>query len=320
MRMICPVGSTSGPNSVSDTTTPSTATLAAPLTSCGVKNAPNFCGQFRISGRSMSVPWICVDQFWLPAITWARVLAPGATYCTPGSWRTASASSLRSVVDCPWPMRTPPCEKLPAFTRIMLVPADRTRSSIVVRAPVPSATMVMTAPTPMIIPSIVRTVRSLLRFSAFSAIRSVMRIDISVSSRAFVARFRRANFVARTLSVARPLRFLRPHRRFRQLRDRRVVVGRGQKLQFFRRHAPAGDWLIQLDPSVTEPHQAGAVLGDVHFVRDQHDGDAALHVQALEDVHDFHARARIEVAGRLVGEQDRRLVDERARDCDALLL
>ena len=40
MRIIWPVGSASGPNSVSDTTVPSTATLAAPLTSCGAKKAP----------------------------------------------------------------------------------------------------------------------------------------------------------------------------------------------------------------------------------------------------------------------------------------
>src|SRR5947208_2849085 len=45
-------------------------------------------------------------------------------------------------------------------------------------APSPSATMVMTAPTPMIMPSIVRAVRSLLRPRAFSAIRKTMNTDI----------------------------------------------------------------------------------------------------------------------------------------------
>ena len=48
--------------------------------------------------------------------------------------------------------------------------------------------------------------------------------------------------------------------------------------------------------------------------------DAALLVQALEDAHHFDARPRVEVAGRLVGQQDRRVVDQRARDRDALLL
>jgi hypothetical protein len=60
---------------------------------------------------------------------------------------------------------------LPAETMIMLVPADWICASIEVCAPVPSATMVMTAATPMIIPSIVSAVRILLRLSAFTAMR-----------------------------------------------------------------------------------------------------------------------------------------------------
>ncbi len=41
--------------------------------------------------------------------------------------------------------------------------------------------MVMTAPTPMIMPSMVSTVRILLRLSALSAIRSVMIMDMVIS-------------------------------------------------------------------------------------------------------------------------------------------
>ena len=55
-RMICPVGSTSGPNRLSETVWPSTATFCAELTSCDVKKLPYFIGQLRISGRSTSVP------------------------------------------------------------------------------------------------------------------------------------------------------------------------------------------------------------------------------------------------------------------------
>ena len=62
------------------------------------------------------------------------------------------------------------------------------------------------------------------------------------------------------------------------------------------------------------------VLGDVGLVRHEHDGDAALDVQPLKDAHHLDAGARIEVAGRLVRQQQRRVVDERARDGDALLL
>ena len=85
MRMTWPTGSTSAPNNCSCTTEPSTATFDAVATSTGLKNAPCVVGHERISGRSTSVPWICVPQFMLPATTWPRVLTPGATYWTPGT-------------------------------------------------------------------------------------------------------------------------------------------------------------------------------------------------------------------------------------------
>ena len=43
-------------------------------------------------------------------------------------------------------------------------------------------------------------------------------------------------------------------------------------------------------------------------------------VQALKDAHHFDAGPRVEVPGRLVRQQNRRVVDQRARDRDALLL
>ena len=58
-----------GPNSVSRHDRAEHGDLrGASSTSCGVKKLPYFVGQLRISGRSTSVPWICVVQFWLPAI------------------------------------------------------------------------------------------------------------------------------------------------------------------------------------------------------------------------------------------------------------
>ena len=65
------------------------------------------------------------------------------------------------------------------MTMIMFVPADWICASIDVCAPVPSATIVMTAATPMIMPSIVSAVRILLRLSALSAIRRIMKIDMA---------------------------------------------------------------------------------------------------------------------------------------------
>ena len=72
--------------------------------------------------------------------------------------------------------------------------------------------------------------------------------------------------------------------------------------------------------SVAERHDARAVLGDVRLVRDEHDRQALLAVEPLEDVHHLDARARIEVAGRLVGQQQLRVVHERAGNRHALLL
>ena len=82
------------------------------------------------------------------------------------------------VLDVPTPPRTPPEEKLPAFTVTMLVPAPLIWSSIMDWAPLPMATSVMTAATPMIIPSMVSPVRILLRPSALNAMRKVIAGDI----------------------------------------------------------------------------------------------------------------------------------------------
>jgi hypothetical protein len=54
-------------------------------------------------------------------------------------------------------------------------------------------------------------------------------------------------------------------------------------------------------------------------VRDHADGRAGA-VQLAEQVHDRFAAARVEVAGRLVGQQDERLAGDGARHRDALLL
>jgi acyl-CoA thioesterase-1 len=75
-----------------------------------------------------------------------------------------------------------------------------------------------------------------------------------------------------------------------------------------------------LDPPVAHPDHALGVLGDAGVVRHQDDGDPLLLVELLEHLQHLLARARVEVAGGLVGEQQARLVDERAGDRDALLL
>src|SRR6186997_3093984 len=228
----------------------------------------------------------------LPATTWPRVLTPGAMYCTPGTSRMASASSGVSELALPWPMRTPPCWKLPALTMIMLVPADWICVSIDDCAPVPSATIVITADTPMIMPSMVSAVRILLRASALKATRNTINKDMPIAF------------------CLQPSAFCFSY----------CLLDRGQVGELVGGGAPVGDGAIGLHHAVAERHDARAVLGDIRFVRDQHDGDAALDVEALEQPHHLDAGSRIEVAGRLVGQQDRRVVDQRARDRHALLL
>ena len=58
----------------------------------------------------------------------------------------------------------------------------------------------------------------------------------------------------------------------------------------------------------------------VRIVRHHDDGLAVLAVERLQQVEDLVAGLAIEVAGRLVAEQQRRIGDDRARDADALLL
>ena len=66
---------------------------------------------------------------------------------------------------------SPPLMKLPAVTCTMLVPADRSVRSMDALAPLPSATIAITAATPITTPSVVRPVRRRLRPSARQAMR-----------------------------------------------------------------------------------------------------------------------------------------------------
>jgi chromate transporter len=70
------------------------------------------------------------------------------------------------------------------------------------------------------------------------------------------------------------------------------------------------------------PHGlAGAILGLVAvFMGNDYDGDALFAIERLQCLHDFVGRAGVEISGRLVGEQHAWRIDERACDCDALLL
>ena len=59
---------------------------------------------------------------------------------------------------------------------------------------------------------------------------------------------------------------------------------------------------------------------ELGVVRDEHERPAAVAVDRHEQLDDLAAGGAVEIARRLVGQQDRRIVGERARDRDALLL
>ena len=147
--------------------------------------------------------------------------------------------------------------------------------------PLPTAIRTITEATPIVMPRIVRPERSLFAVMPPQAIRSVSRPIIA--------------------------------------EPRRRVVG-GLLLQRNGGAVVHADGAAVLDhAAVAERDHALGLLGDVGLVGDQHDRAAFL-VEAREDPQHLLGGARVEVAGRLVGEDHRRVGDERARDGDALLL
>src|SRR5437868_6034270 len=87
-----------------------------------------------------------------------------------------------------------------------------------------------------------------------------------------------------------------------------------------RRSLVASAALVARETAVLQLDDALAHLVDhLTVVRDHQDGRAAT-VDAVEELHDPHRRVGIEVAGRLVADEERRVIDEGARDRDALLL
>ena len=157
---------------------PITATGAAADTSDAAKNRPRANDHPFIAGNATSVPITCVYTRAVPAAAQPRSLTPAAYDFTPAIRPMASASSTVKVVAAPRPLAmfdsSPPRVKFPASTRTRLVPADRTSSDTVCFAPAPSATIVTTAPTPMLMPSAVSAVRSLCAASASTAMRRLI--------------------------------------------------------------------------------------------------------------------------------------------------
>src|SRR6266576_5106192 len=77
--------------------------------------------------------------------------------------------------------------------------------------------------------------------------------------------------------------------------------------------------MIIHDHAVAHHYVAFRISRDVLLVRDHDDGDAVL-VELLENGHDLDAGSAVEIAGRFVCQQYLWIIDQRARDRDALLL
>ena len=184
----------------------------------------------------------------------------------------------------PMPWRTGPNTFEPAEIVTTFVPALRMRSSIDDWAPCPMATMTITAATPMIMPSAVSAVRMALRRRAVTAMDNVMAGDMVGSL-------------------------------CRELLAPGVVLAKLVRRITALLHGP-----IEPHTPVAETDDARRVLGDVGLVGHEHDRDALFGVQPLEDPHYLDAGPRVEIARGLVREEQRRIVHERARDGDALLL
>ena len=78
--------------------------------------------------------------------------------------------------------------------------------------------------------------------------------------------------------------------------------------------------LVSGEPPVLERDHAAAHLVDHLAVVRHHQDRRARAVDPVEELHDPDGRVGVEVPGRLVADEQRRVVDERARDRDALLL
>ena len=74
------------------------------------------------------------------------------------------------------------------------------------------------------------------------------------------------------------------------------------------------------DQPVADRHAAVHARGDLHVVGGDHHGQAGRADQLRERVEHVVGGVRVEIAGRLVGQQEARRIGDRARDRDPLLL
>src|SRR5450759_5512937 len=235
-----------------------------------------------------SVPLIRVAQLSLPKTTCELVLLPGAAALTAGhSLRMAIISAYTRVLVAPQPMWVPPRVTVPEPTNRMFEPIAAICCCTCCWAPCPTPTIAMTAPTPIMMPSMVRLERILLRARARTAIRATANKSIRDTSSA---------------DSAEPLILFRW----------KILEHLGRGLAIY--HKP-----VSTNSPVAKLDGAPGKLRNIVLVRNQNDSQSSV-VQPLENLHNFHRRAAVKIAGRLIRQQNRRFVHQRARNRNSLLL
>ena len=142
---------------------PITQTLFALRTSCDVNAAPSASGHWRMSKYSADSPRMRVNQFWFPAATCvvettSSLTADDARNFAPdrlGVFDLQRASAAATTANATR------CDAAGENLRITFCPRLAICASTCAFAPLPMPTIAITAPTPMMMPSAVRTERSL---------------------------------------------------------------------------------------------------------------------------------------------------------------
>src|ERR1035441_6012428 len=217
------------------------------------------------------------------------------------SSRIAAPSVARRLVALPMPDRTPLKRIVPGSTTRRFVPRLSSCALRAARAPSPTASMAIRAATPMKMPSIVSAERSLLRLMPRpAASNAIQRKDRASDSRD--AGCRPSWDAAAGGGGAGGLSALPSSGRPRGCR--RLL----------------GSPLVGQDEAVADGDDAVGNLSHRPFVGDENDRQAAFAIERPDRPQNLLGRLRVEVARRLVGEQDRRVVDQGAGHRHALLL
>ena len=105
----------------------------------------------------------------------------------------------------------------------------------------------------------------------------------------------------------------RPDEGSRTAASRRLVGGRGVSLRLGRLR------IVSFDEPIGNADHAVGIRGHLGIVRHQDDRDP-FGIEGLEHLQDFDTGVRIQVAGGLVGQEQRRTVHQRPRNSHPLLL